>query len=556
MVAGGEELRASHEALARHDWAAARALLESLPTATPPAEAERLDLLAEALWWLGSIDDCIDARERAYAIFEEQGLGREAAQCAVWLYEHHCFKSRPSIGGGWLRRARRCLDGAGDCVAWGNLLLREAEMSHGAGELDRAVDNTTIALALGRKLRSADLEAEGLQTMGRLLIDQGRHRDGLAHLDEAMLLAVEGRLGPYAAGKVYCSLVGACEDLGDLRRAAEWTEATARWSEQNPSALFPGLCRVKRAEVLGWAGDWARAEQEARLACEELDAVKVGSAAAAWVEIGEIRRRLGDLDGAEEAFRHVQELCCTPSAGLALLRLAQGRLDTAVAIITRAIDEQTWSALARARLLPAKVQVSVAAGDLEAARSAADELDAIAERYESPMFLAAAALARGRFRLAAGDAAGAGAALRGAIERWHELDVPYEKATAQVLLGQACRQAGDEDGAVAFFAAAASVFERLGAVIDARQTRDLHRRTVLPGGLTEREAEVLRLLAGGGTNKEIAAQLHLSDKTIARHVSNIFVKIGVSTRSAATAFAFEHHIVGSYASKDSGKPTR
>jgi ATP/maltotriose-dependent transcriptional regulator MalT len=375
-----------------------------------------------------------------------------------------------------------------------------------------------------------------------VLIDQGRAAEGLAHLDEAMLFAAEGRLGPYATGKVYCSLISACEELGDPRRAAEWTEATSRWSRQHPFAVFPGLCRVHRASALQWRGEWANAEREASLACTELAGVNLPNAAAAFVEIGEIRRRLGDLAGAEEAFRKAEELCGQPQPGVALLRLAQGRTDAAHTIIRRALEAETWNRLVRARLLAASAQITIAAGDPAAAKAAVDELEAIAADYDSPLLRASAATARGRVQVVQGDA-NACTTLRAALALWQELDVPYEVATARMLLGLACRDADDDDAAVASFAAAQAAFEHLGATLDVRSIQALTARRQWPGGLTDREAEVLRLVAAGLTNREIAAEVYLSVKTVSRHLSNIFTKIGVTSRAAATAYAFEHRIV-------------
>jgi ATP/maltotriose-dependent transcriptional regulator MalT len=534
-------LAEARAALAACNWPRARDLLDDAVTTTPSAEAERLDALGEALWWLGRIDECIEARVRAHALFGQHGAHTRAGQAAIWLYEHHCFLGRPAMAGGWLRRARRSLEADKESVAWGNLLLREAEELHGTGELEAAIDNSTEALAIARRLTSTDLEAEALQAVGRILIDDGRHREGMAHMDEAMLLAVEGRLGPYATGKVHCSVIGACEDVGDLRRATEWTEAASRWAAHHPFAVFPGLCRVKRAEVLQRKGDWQQAEREARLACDELASLKVGSAAAAWIEVGEIRRRIGDLDGAEEAFGHAEDLCCTPTAGLALLRLAQGHPAAATSIIDDALAAGT-SAVARAKLLPAKVQVSIGAGRLDEAADATDELERLAARYESDAFAASAALSRGRLQLAAGHPL-ACATLRRAVELWRQLEVPYEAASAQLLLSEASRLAGDQDASDTSLRSAIATFDRLGAAYDARHARELRGGHGTPAGLTEREAEVLRLVAKGCTNKDIARTLRLSDKTIARHVSNIFTKTGATTRSAATAFAFESGIV-------------
>jgi ATP/maltotriose-dependent transcriptional regulator MalT len=543
-------LALARDALARHDWraaydAAASAADAAGVTVEPHEEATRLELLADASWWLGRLDDCIDARERAYARYDELGDRRRAGQCAVWLYEHHCFKARPAMAGAWLRRARQALADDPDCDEHGALLLREAETAHGGGDLEEAAALARAVIDLGRRLRSPDMEAEALQTLGRVLIDQGRAGEGLAHLDEAMLFAVEGRLGPYATGKVYCSLISACEELGDLRRSAEWTEATGRWSQRHPFAVFPGLCRVHRASALRWRGAWADAEREATMACEELAGLNLPNAAAGFVEIGEIRRRLGNLDGAEEAFRTAEELCGQPQAGLALLRLAQGNTDAATAIIHQALEAHTWNRLSRARLLVAFAQIAIAAGDTAAASTAVDEMEAIAADYDSPVLLASVATSRGRVQVAERDPT-AGTTLRLALKRWQELDVPHEVATARMLLGLACRDADDNDAAAASFAAAESGFAQLGATLDVRVVRDLTSRRQLPGGLTEREAEVLRLVAAGRTNREIAAELFLSEKTVSRHLSNIFAKVGVSSRSAATAYAFEHRIVERY----------
>ena len=220
-------------------------------------------------------------------------------------------------------------------------------MAHGRGDLDTASGLAERGVALGRELRCADLESEALQALGRMRIDQGRPAEGLALLDEAMLFAVEGRLSPYSTGKVYCSLISACEQLSDHQRAAEWTATTARWAERHPLAVFPGLCRVHYATALGLRGDWAEAEREATRACEELTDVNLPNAAAAWAEIGDIRRRLGDLAGAEAAFRAADQLCPQPRAGLALLRLAEGDLDAAGTIVTEALEGAAWNRLAR-----------------------------------------------------------------------------------------------------------------------------------------------------------------------------------------------------------------
>ena len=536
-----DALTAARDALARLDWQGAYDAASAATVDDPALAADRADLLAEAAWWLGRLDECIREREHAYRVFDAQGDDQRAGQCAVWLWEHYAITARPAEAGAWLRRARRSLEGDTECAAYGALLLREAETAQGSGDLDRAAALATDVIALARDLRSADLEAEALQTKGRALIAQGDVAEGMGHLDEAMLFAVEGRLGPYSTGKVYCSLISACEEVGDYDRAAEWTEATMRWADRHPFAIFPGICRVHRAIVLKRRGDLEEAGREAARACEELAHSHMLNSAAAYAEVGDIHRRLGQLDESEIAFARSQEMSGRPCGGLALLRLAQGRVDAAHAIATACV-RNTSTALARAGLLPVLVHVAIAAGDLDAAQDAARELDQIVAGYGNPEHAAAALLTRGRLQLAQGDAAGACDTLQRAVERWRDLNVPYEVATARTLLGQALRETGDEDAAIDSFTAAAQLFEQIGARLDHQVLTD-ERATAYPAGLTEREVEVLRLVAAGLTNNDIAAALYLSAKTVSRHLSNIFTKIGVTSRAGATAFAFENGLV-------------
>jgi len=540
-VVGIDALSRARDALARHDWQACHDLVAGVSVDEPAVEAQRLDLLADAAWWLGQVEASIEARQVAHGVFESLGDNRRAGMCAVWLYQDHCLRARPAAASGWLQRAHRALDGDTDCAEYGALLLREAEVAHGEARLDQAAELAEQARKLSRALASADLEAEALQTLGRVLIDAGQPKAGLANLDEAMLLAVEGQLGPYATGKVYCSLISACEELGDLRRAAEWTEATATWAAQHPFAIFPGICRVHRAVVLERRGALADAEREATRACAELLESHLPNAVTAYAEVGDIRRRLGDLQRAEEAFARAEELSGRVCAGTALLRLAQGRLEDARRLIASCLCDEPPERLSRTRLLPAAVQIAVATNDLDGAHAAVHELESIARRFDTPMLHALAALARGRLHLAQGNHSDAAAILRSAVRQWQELQVPYEVATATTLLGQAQTEAGD-DAAKESFAKARALFEQIGARLDARGI-DTPTRTRRPSGLTDREIEVLRLIAGGRSNKEIAAELHLSAKTVSRHLTNIFNKIGVTSRAAATAYAFEQHLV-------------
>ncbi|MFA5883732.1 MAG: LuxR C-terminal-related transcriptional regulator [Acidimicrobiia bacterium] len=533
---------AARAALDRYDWQAAYDLVVDDAWADD-ASTGVLEVFAEAAWWTSRLDDCIAARERLYRRHEDAGDVLRAGSTAVLLYGNHAFRGQNAVAGAWLARGRRLLAGAPECSDHGVLWIAEAEAAHGGEDVARATDFAERALDLGRRLGDADLEAESLQCLARLCIAEGRPDEGLALFDEAMLGAVEGRLSPFVVGKVYCSLISACEELGDLRRAAEWTQVGSSWAAHHPVSAFPGLCRVHRAEVLQMQGEWARAEEEARRASVELDGVNRYNTALSFKEIGDIRRRLGDLEGASEAFRAATDLGLQPQPGLALLRLAEEKVAVAARMIQQALCEVGGNDLARAKLLPAAVQIGVAAEDLDAARVAADELARIARVYRSSIIEASMSMSRGRLLLAEDDLPNAVAALRTALGRWRDLGVPYEVASTQVLLGEAARRAGDDDEATACFTAASAAFERLGAALDVAR---------LPGadgagpvrasvaGLTDREVELLRLVAAGKTNRAIAEELCVSEKTVERHLSNVFRKLGVSSRAAASARAVHH----------------
>ncbi|MDQ4098248.1 MAG: LuxR C-terminal-related transcriptional regulator [Actinomycetota bacterium] len=538
-------LEEGRSAIRRHAWQEAFDLLCRADAAGSLAGSD-LEALADAGDSVGRDEDGRAARERAYTRHLEAGQARRAARVAWKLFYDYARSGKRAIAGGWLGRAKRLLETEGDCAEQGLLRFVEAEAAHGRGDLVTAAEEAERVVEYGRRFGDGDLEALGTQALGRILIDRSEVSQGLARLDEAMLAAARGELGPDATGWVYCSVIAACHQLGDLERAAEWTAALSEWCQEKPFSVYPGLCRVHRAEIMELGGAWVHAEEEARRACEAGPEAARGG----YYEIGEIRRRLGDLEGAEEAFRRADELGREPQPGFAMLRLAQGRVEAGAAAIKRALAAQSDNRLARAKLLPAHVQIALAAGDLEAALTAAEELVGIAEEYGSSGLRAAALTASGRVQLAEGDAGAACRSLRQALMQWQELHIPYEVATTRLLLGLACRTAGDEEGAATGFEAAAAIFEQLGAAVDARQTEDLlggKGLAPLSGGVTRRELQVLRLVAAGKSNKDIAAKLHLSPRTVAHHIDSIFTKLGVSSRAAATAFAYEHGPVGAAA---------
>ncbi|HYF11231.1 MAG TPA: LuxR C-terminal-related transcriptional regulator, partial [Actinomycetota bacterium] len=350
-------------------------------------------------------------------------------------------------------------------------------------------------------------------------------------------------IDPFWTGIIYCDVIGACLELGDVRRAGEWSDAAKAWCETlTLEAPYNGMCRVNRAEVARLRGAWSEAEAEATLATEELAAFEPSVAASAYQQVGEIRRALGDLAGAEAAFERAQELGADPQPGLGLLRLAQRKIEAAMSAL-RLASSREQRPFRRARLLAAQVEAALTAGELDDARVAATELDAVATSIGMPAFDAIAATVGGAMALADGDIARSIESLLRATATWHELRLPYETARARALLGRALIAAGDDDGARIELRAALGTFERLGAMLDVEATVSLlEGSSALPGGLTAREVEVLRLVAEGKTNRDIAVELVISEHTVGRHLQNMYAKLGISTRAAATAYAFEHDL--------------
>jgi ATP/maltotriose-dependent transcriptional regulator MalT len=510
--------------------------------ATEPLCADDLEALGEAAWWLCRLPECTAARERAVAAYVADGHPRRAALVALRLFYTFSVRGESAIATGWLRRATRLLEGESEGVEHGHLMLAEARVARARGDVDGELGYARRAIALGKLFGDADLVALGRYIEGRLLVKQGDVHDGMATLDEAMLAAAQGELGPMATGQVYCNVIAACQELGDLRRAGEWTEALRGWCESQPASVFPGLCRVHRAEVLRLRGAWPDAEREALQASEDLLETMPAFASEALYQLGEVRRQRGELDDAQQTFRRASDLGREPQPGLALVRLAQGKPDAAAAALRRALAQES-NRLTRARLLSAQVDVAIADGDLSTARDAARELGEIAEDYGSIALKAAAAFADGSVDLADGQAALALASLRRAWDLWQTADCPFEAAEARRTLGLACRELGDAEGAELALSSSLAAFERLGAVGESARTAELLGARRAVAGLTHRELEVLRLVAAGKSNPEIASELYLSVKTVARHLSNIFYKAGVSSRTAATAFAYEHGLI-------------
>ncbi len=495
--------------------------------------------------------------ERAYAAYRAGGDDCSAALVALSLRLDYSTKPALALATGWLRRAERLLDGQPDCLAHGYLAAVYALQAIARGDLERALAETERMIKLGSQLPDRDLHVLGLQRQGQVLVGLGVVAQGLELLDEVVVAAMSGELGINATAVIYCSAIATCRDLGDFGRAGEWSEAAKRWCEREASTGFPGLCRIYHGEIVRRRGAWRQAEQEVRLACDELQTFGIRAwAGAGAYELGEICRLRGDLEGAERAYREAMDCGCDPQPGLALLRLEQGDVGVAAAMVARAladcepreeVQEVAWhesrDRLSRARLLPSQIAVSLAQGDLELARAASVELDVIAAEYRSGAFEAEAASARAVVALAEGDLTAALAAARAGRLLWQQLGMPYELACARMTLAAVGRAAGDADAAKRELTAALEGFRRLGADRDSgraqEQLRALSRdaRERSDHVLTARELEILRLVAEGLTDAEIAARLFLSPHTIHRHLANVRTKLGQPSRAAAVAQA-------------------
>lgn len=413
----------------------------------------------------------------------------------------------------------------------------------GSGDLAASMRHARDIEDLGTRLEEQNLAALGRLARGRTLIKRGRVADGLALLDESMLVALAEPLAPVWAGAIYCHVMDACHEVSDLKRAAEWTETAARRLATLPAvSLYPGICRVHRAQVLQTRGDWADAERDAAQACEAMLNVHLVTAAEAQYELGEIRRLKGDFAGAEAALREAHQLGRDPQPGLALLRLAQGRLEAASSLVRTALASQDHDQLARTRLDAAQVEIALAAGETDTADSAASALEDTARTYQTSGLRSTALQARGAVALALGEPGEALTTLQTSCRIWLELNAPYEVARVRALMAVAYRELGSTDSAALEADTARTTFERLGAEPDARRMRSFIGAPD-PTGLTQREIEVLRLVAAGLTNQHIATELRISERTVHRHVSNMFAKLDVSSRAAATAAAYEHGLV-------------
>ncbi len=494
----------------------------------------------------GRDEEYLTALERAHQAWLDGSERRRASRCAFWLGLRLFFRGEAGRATGWLARSQRLLEGeAQECAERGFLLLPIVEQLLDAGDCDAAFARAESAVAIGEGCRDADLVACARHMLGRIRLRQGRVEAGLLLLDEVMVAVSSRELSPLVTGLMYCSVIQACQEVYAVGRAREWTAALSQWCDEQPEMVaFTGVCRVHRAEIMQLSGAWQDAIEEARRARERAYGTDRQSAAAAFYQQAEVHRLRGELAAAEEAYRSASQSGLEPQPGLALLRMMQGRVDAAAAAIRRAAGAAA-DPLQRTKLLPAYVEIMLASGDVEEARTASRELEEIARSLDAGVLNAMAAQALGAVELADDQGHAAIRSLRRAFDLWQQIGAPYAAARVRVLIGQACRALGDEDSAELELSAARTVFEGLGAAPDlalmaAPTMAAAQRRS---HGLTPREIQVLRLVATGKTSKAIAAELFLSEKTIDRHLSNIFTKLDLPSRAAATAFAYQHKLI-------------
>jgi DNA-binding CsgD family transcriptional regulator len=525
-------------------WKESYEQLRELDKGSPLPPAKLIEL-ATCAYLIGKDSEGVATLIRAHHGYVQQGDLRQAAGIAARIASILMNTRDAAQASGWMARAARLLDERAEPgPERGYFLLTAARQSAIAGKLADAEAKFAEAADVGERFGDVDLISLARQGHGRTLIERGEIARGVALLDEVMVAVTVGEVSTVVAGIAYCSVISACSDLFDIGRAREWTQALTRWCEAQPDMVpFRGECLVHRAEIISLQGVWPEALNEALLACERLSEPPGQPAfAAALYQIADLHRLRGELEKAEVAYRKAADSGRSPYPGLALLRLAQGRRDDAAAAICRVLQEARHRRV-RPRALAAAVEILLACGDNAAGRRAADELEELARTVATPFLQATAAQARGAVLLAEGNATAALAACRSAWTLWRELDVPYEAARTQVLIAQSCRALDDSDSAAMELDTACRTFQQLGATLDLARLEAAGATPCSSAGLTARELQVLRLIATGRTNRAIADELRLSEKTVARHISNIFNKLDVSSRAGATAYAFEHRLV-------------
>jgi DNA-binding CsgD family transcriptional regulator len=501
--------------------------------------ADDLKMLSISAFLAGHDAECEAALVRGYKLSLERGEWDDAAQCAFWLGFTLVQGPDQARGSGWLERCRSIVidhDLGAHGVAIGLDTVRARALVD-TGDFEEGLAAAASCAARARTAGDLDVWTLAQLVVGFCLVSLRRSDEALRVFDEVMLAVADDDLSPPVTGMAYCAVIAACLDLWDLRRAREWTAALTSWCDDASGAVpYRGYCLVHRAQIMAMGGSWADALQEAKSACELLREPALGLA---WYALGELHRLAGSYADAEDAYRTANALGQQPEPGLAKLRLAQGRVDEAASTMRRLLAEPSRSD--RAEVLATYAEVMLAAREVGAARAASDELTALAAEGAVPMLVAGAAETAATVLCAEGASAQAVPLFRQAWQGWRELGMPYDAARVRVRMGDCCRALGDESSAQLEYDAARVVFEELGALPDLERLDG--RPASAAGGLTAREVEVVRLVAAGHTNREIARRLVLSEKTVARHLSNVYAKLDIGSRAAATAYAYDHHLV-------------
>jgi DNA-binding CsgD family transcriptional regulator len=533
------------DAFVRRAWTE---VLEQL-SAAPGDELGPVDLerMATAAYLTGQDDEAVAAWGRAYAGHLADGDAADAARCAFWAAFCLMLRGQMAHAGGWLQRSERAIGDDQRCTAAGLLRIPALLQALDADEPDRARDLAIEAAGIAAGTGDADLRAFATLGHGQALLAMGDHAAGIARFDDAMLSVSSGEVGPITTGIVYCAVVLECMQLFDLPRATEWTEALSRWCASQPDLVpYRGQCLVHQSQLQQAAGHWSQAVETAASAQERLTDPPHPALGLARYQAGELARLRGDHGAAAAAYRDASRAGYAPMPGLALLELARGETDAAAATIRRALAE-AGQPFQRPRLLDAAVRVLVEARDVDAAAVAAAELEQIAAQARSDVLGAMADEAAGTVLAASGAPADALVRLRAAASTWQRLRMPYEAARSKVMVGMCCRALGDRTSSDLELDDARDTFRELGATPDVRRVDALlgKRSDPRPGGgpLSDRELEVLARVADGLTNREVADALSISPHTVGRHLENIFTKLGVGTRAAAIAHAYERHLL-------------
>jgi len=537
-------LQRGREAFQKQAWTEAYDLLNRTEQESS-LQADDLECFAKAAYLIGNESESNEIWGRAHQEFLNEDNIPKAVYCAFWLAMNLFNQGEGAQGSGWMARANRLVEHCPECAEQGFLLVPQALQHIREGDGRGAHKLFSKAFQLGNRFGNPDLMALGQLGRGQALILQKKISEGTTLFDEAMVAVVNDEISPLVAGIVYCAVIETCQKIYDLSRAQEWTSALSRWCNAHPELVpYRGQCLVRRAEIMQLHGEWTDAITEVRRACELLSEPPGETAAGeAFYRWGELHRLQGNFSKAMEMYRQASKWGRKPQPGLALLRLMQGQPDVAKAAI-RQLENEKKDPIARSRMLPAYIEIMIAVDELDDARQAADELSKIALEFQANYLDAVACYAQGSILLATEEIHAALEKLRESWTLFNEIEAVYESARARVLIGRTCQLLGDQDTANMEFEAAQNIFKQLGArpdleLLDAQTghtTEAVH-------GLTPREQEVLQLLATGKTNKEIASELFISERTVDRHVSNILGKLNVPSRSAATAFAYEHNLI-------------